>query len=47
MEKKGELDWCFDVMIRLLIVVCCDLLRQTNGYFEELLGDQVWKNWTK
>lgn len=37
MAKKGHLDWCFVVMIRLLITVYSDLLQKKRGYFQMLL----------
>ena len=33
-----EMRWCFDVTVRLLITVFCDLVDKEDGYFMDLLG---------
>lgn len=38
MEQKGELAWCYEVMIRLIIVAYTDTVKTKEGYFEKLLG---------
>jgi hypothetical protein len=38
MWSKGELSWCYGVMIRLLIIVYIDLLTSKDSHFEKLLG---------
>ncbi|KJY01466.1 hypothetical protein TI39_contig290g00003 [Zymoseptoria brevis] len=38
LPELGELRWCVNLTIRLLITVFCDLLDKPNGYFAKLLG---------
>lgn len=43
MKAKGELHWCYDVAVRVLITVYCDLAKAQATYFSTLLGCQKLK----
>ena len=38
MIRKGQVHWCYEVMVRLLITVFSDMAEIETGYFVELLG---------